>query len=57
MDLDLAMFSGNYNVCVVHGEHLVYVSLFLDCFQCRTKHREYWNKLIVDKCWIDVINK
>jgi hypothetical protein len=28
MDLDLAMFSGNYNACVVHGEHLIYVSTF-----------------------------
>jgi hypothetical protein len=27
-DLDLAMFSGNYDACVVHGEHLVYVSTF-----------------------------
>jgi hypothetical protein len=34
------------------------VSLFLDCFRCRTKkHREYYNKWIVDKCWIDVINE
>jgi hypothetical protein len=32
-------------------------SLFLDCFPCRTKHREYWNKWIIGKCWIDVINK
>jgi hypothetical protein len=24
---------------------------------CITKHREYWNKWIVDKCWIYVINK
>jgi hypothetical protein len=23
-------------------------SLFLDCFQGATKHREYWNKWIVD---------
>ena len=30
-------------------------SLFLDCFRGVTKHREYWNKWIVDKCWIDVI--
>jgi hypothetical protein len=34
-----------------------YASLFLDCFQGATKHREYWNKWIVDKCWIDVINE
>jgi hypothetical protein len=32
-------------------------SLFLDCFRGATKHREYWNKWIVDECWIDVINK
>jgi hypothetical protein len=32
-------------------------SLFLDCFRCVTKHREYWNKWKVDKCWIDVINE
>jgi hypothetical protein len=34
-----------------------YVSLFLDCLRGMTKHREYWNKWIVDKCWIDVINE
>ena len=32
-------------------------SLFLDCFRGVTKHREYWNKWVVDECWIDVINK
>jgi hypothetical protein len=32
-------------------------SLFLDCFRGATKHREYWNKWIVDECWIDIINK
>jgi hypothetical protein len=32
-------------------------SLFLDCFRGVTTHREYWNKWIVDECWIDIINK
>jgi hypothetical protein len=32
-------------------------SLFLDCFRGVTKHREYWNKWVVDECWIDVINE
>jgi hypothetical protein len=31
------------------------VLLFLDCFQGTTKHREYWNKWIVVKCWISVL--
>ncbi len=32
-------------------------SLCLDCFRGTVKHREYWNKWIVDECWIDVINE
>jgi hypothetical protein len=32
-------------------------SLFLDCFRGVIKHKEYWNKWIVDQCWIDVINE
>jgi hypothetical protein len=34
-----------------------YASLFLDCFRGVIKHEEYWNKWIVDQCWIDVINE
>jgi hypothetical protein len=29
-------------------------SLLLDCFRGVTKHKECWNKWIVDQCWIDV---
>ena len=32
-------------------------SLFLDCFRGVIKHTEYWNKWIVNKCWIRVINE
>ena len=32
-------------------------ALYLDCFQAVTKHTEYWNKWIVDKCWISIINE
>ena len=32
-------------------------SLCLDCFRGTVKHREYWNKWIVDESWIDVINE
>jgi hypothetical protein len=32
-------------------------SLFLDCFRGATKHLDYWNKWVVDECWIGVINE
>jgi hypothetical protein len=32
-------------------------SLFLDCFRGVIQHKEYWNKWIVDQCWIDVMNE
>ena len=32
-------------------------ALFLDCFRGVMKHAEYWNKWIVDECWIDLINE
>ena len=32
-------------------------ALFLDCFRGVIKHAEYWNKWIVDECWIDLINE
>jgi hypothetical protein len=30
-------------------------SLMLECFRGVTKHKEYWNKWIVDQCWIDAM--
>ena len=32
-------------------------ALFLNCFRGVIKHAEYWNKWIVDECWIDLINE
>jgi hypothetical protein len=45
MDLDLAMLSGNYDACVVHGEHLVYVSTFPPniCHQIYSQALEAYN--------------
>jgi hypothetical protein len=31
--------------------------LFLECFDAVRKLRQYWNKWIVDDCWIDIINE
>jgi hypothetical protein len=32
-------------------------SLLLDCFRGVTKHKEHWNKWMVDQCWIDVMKE
>ncbi len=31
--------------------------LYLGCFDSVRKHKHYWNKWIVDDCWIDIINE
>jgi hypothetical protein len=28
-------------------------SLMLECFRGVTKHKEHWNKWMVNQCWID----
>jgi hypothetical protein len=42
--------------CTISGQKTI-ASLFLDCFRGLIKQTEYWNKWIVDDCWIDLINE
>jgi hypothetical protein len=42
---------------MVFGEAKLTIGASPDCFRDVPKHREYWNKWIVDECWIDVIKE